>query len=498
MRRRWTTGLQHFKVTPDPGVIEVNLQPSANWQELVGNTTTLYDEARRSRLGTEKFMLDGRHTGTGGGNHIVLGGAAPTTARSSGGPIFCAVSLPIGTTGRRSRTCFPGCSSGRRARPRGPTRPGTKASTSWRRPSARCPKPHMPPWIVDRLFRNLLTDLTGNTHRAEFCIDKLYSPDSADRPAGAGGIPQLRDAAARADEPHAAIAGPRPWSPASGKSRTVSRWSAGARRCTTASCCRTSSCRIFWRSSANCASWGLRFVEPDWFAPHFEFRFPRLGEAAYDGVKIELRQAIEPWHVLGEEASTGGTARYVDSSVERLQVKVRGMTERRHVVACNGRRVPLHPTGTRGEFVAGVRYRAWQPPSCLHPTIGVHTPLVFDVYDAWSNRSIGGCTWHVIASGRPALRDVSGKCGGGRKPPRCAVCPGPHARLHAAAQGRAQPGLSHDARPPPPDERGGVGGNGVGAGMKAYCSPRLPGEGPGVRVIALLHRLRVFARGAVC
>jgi uncharacterized protein (DUF2126 family) len=144
--------------------------------------------------------------------------------------------------------------------------------------------------------------------------------------------------------------------------------------------------------------WGMP-MEPDWFVPHFEFRFPLLGEATYEGVKMELRQAIEPWHVLGEESTNIGTSRFVDSSVERLEVKIRNMTGRRHVVVCNGRRVPLHPTGTRGEYVAGVRYRAWQPPSCLHPTIGVHTPLTFDLYDTWSCRSIGGCAWHVSHPG---------------------------------------------------------------------------------------------------
>ncbi|HEV3004600.1 MAG TPA: transglutaminase family protein, partial [Pirellulales bacterium] len=138
---------------------------------------------------------------------------------------------------------------------------------------------------------------------------------------------------------------------------------------------------------------------PEWFQAHFEFRFPFYGEAAYAGVRVELRSAIEPWNVLGEEPGAGGTARYVDSSVERLQVKTQNMTDPRHIVTCNGRRVPLHPTGTAGEFVAGVRYRAWQPPACLHPTIPVHTPLVFDLYDCWAGRSIGGCTWHVSHPG---------------------------------------------------------------------------------------------------
>ena len=133
--------------------------------------------------------------------------------------------------------------------------------------------------------------------------------------------------------------------------------------------------------------------------PHFEFRFPLLGEATYDGVKIELRQAIEPWHVLGEESVPRPPPATWTLPSSGLEVKVRGMTGRRHVVVCNGRRVPLHPTGTPGEHVAGVRYRAWQPPNCLHPTIGVHTPLVFDLYDRWSGRSIGGCTWHVSHPG---------------------------------------------------------------------------------------------------
>jgi uncharacterized protein (DUF2126 family) len=137
----------------------------------------------------------------------------------------------------------------------------------------------------------------------------------------------------------------------------------------------------------------------DWFLPFLEFRFPQMGEVRLDGVDIELRTAIEPWYVLGEETTSRGTARFVDSSVERLQVKLSGWTEERYVLVCNGRRVPLRPTGTRGEFVAGVRYRAWQPPSSLHPTIGVHAPLSFDVFDTWNGRSVGGCTYHVMHEG---------------------------------------------------------------------------------------------------
>jgi uncharacterized protein (DUF2126 family) len=102
---------------------------------------------------------------------------------------------------------------------------------------------------------------------------------------------------------------------------------------------------------------------------------------------------------MGEEAAAGGTVRYVDSSVERVQAKVSGWVDERFVLACNGVAVPLAPTGTEGEYVAGVRFKAWQPPSALHPTIGAQVPLVFDIYDTWSGRAVGGCTYHVSHPG---------------------------------------------------------------------------------------------------
>jgi uncharacterized protein (DUF2126 family)/transglutaminase-like putative cysteine protease len=400
--------LRAFSLTPDPGVLEVNLPPTSDWDELEQINAILFEEALENRLIAGKFGYDGTHLATGGGSHIVVGGATVPESPILRRPDLLRSMISFWQHHPSLSYLFSGMYVGPTSQYPRVDEARVDALYELELAFSQLPETGCPPHILDGLFRNLLVDVTGNSHRAEFCIDKLFPP------IGQGlrlGLLELR---AFEMAPHyrmgmvemllvrALIAAfwKEPFAPAS-----LVRWGTTLHgRFMLPHFVREDFSEVLGHLGR-----AGYLLDQRWFAAHFEFRFPKIGSIRSDGVELELRQALEPWNVLAEEATSGGTGRSVDSSLERMQVQLTGIpAEGRYIVACNGRRVPLHPADAPGEAVAGIRYRARKLSAALHPTIPVHTPLTFDLIDTWQERSVARCTYYAgppdgrVHTARPA------------------------------------------------------------------------------------------------
>ena len=387
--------LQACMVTPDPGVIEVNLPVTERFGDYTTLMQTVSDAANHAGLTPERYQLDGREVGPGGGHHLTLGGPSTPQSPFLQRPALLASLLRFVQNHPSLSYLFTGQFVGATSQaPRvDEARHEGLYELELALKRAESAGEAVPPWLTDRLFRNLLVDVTGNTHRAEISIDKLFDPQL---PSGRQGILEFR---AFEMPPHermavaqmllvrglVAMLSRRPYR------RPLIRWGSQLHD-------RFMLPHFLWRDFQDVVR-ELREAElpfeAELYRPFLDFKCPLAGRHDIENLQIELRTALEPWPVLGEEGAASGTVRYVDSSVERLEVQVFGLVEGRHEVAVNGVRVPLRPTEVAATRVAGVRFRAWQPPHCLQPTIGIHHPLQFDIVDTWARRSLGAIRYHV-------------------------------------------------------------------------------------------------------
>jgi uncharacterized protein (DUF2126 family)/transglutaminase-like putative cysteine protease len=379
-----------FAVTPDPGVLEVNIPPTATSRQAAELHDTVFEAALACGLSAERYLLDGRAAGSGGGNHLTIGAPTPLGSPWLLRPDLIASLVTFAQHHPSLSYLFSGLFVGPTSQ--APRLDEARHDSLYELEVA-LPKLHdraqpPPPWQVDALLRHLLVDIAGSTHRAEISIDKLYDPGSS---YGRQGLVELRAfempphprmAAAQVVLARALVAAfaEKPYR------HSLVRWGQELHD-------RFMLPHFLWRDFEDVlAATGLPAAA---YEPFVELRCPLAGALAVGDARVEVRNALEPWHVLGEEATQSGTARYVDSSVERVELRAIGLDPERYVVAVNGIAIPLRAVAGRDTRIGGVRFRAWCPPHALQPHLGIHHPLQIAIVDTWAQRGVAGGAYHV-------------------------------------------------------------------------------------------------------
>jgi len=385
--------LRRFAVTPDPGVLEVNLPPAASCREASELHHTVFEAALGAGLTAERYLLDGRAAGSGGGNHITIGGPRAEASPWLQRPSLLASLVAFIQHHPSLSYMFTGMFVGPTSQAPRVDEARHDALYELELALPRLHAPDVPAWQVDALLRHVLVDVAGSTHRAEISIDKLFDPGT---PYGRQGLVELRAfempphprmAAAQAILVRALLAA----FVAEPYAHPLVRWGTRLHD-------RYLLPYWLWQDFegvlAHLAARGVA-LPAEGYRPFVELRCPLVGTLAADGGRVEVRNAIEPWHVLGEETTQTGTARYVDSSLERLELRAIGLDPARYAIAVNGHAVPMRDADGGDLRVGGVRFRAWSPPHALHPHLGIHHPLRIDVVDTWGKRGVAGGAYHV-------------------------------------------------------------------------------------------------------
>ncbi|MGI9212205.1 MAG: transglutaminase family protein, partial [Methylococcaceae bacterium] len=384
--------LGRFSLEPDAAVLKLTLPMTRDWNLSQAALTQAYAEAARLGLHGIHSRNTGTRMGPGGSTDLVLGGEEPADSPF----LFRPQLLRSLITHWQHHPALSYFMSGRQIGPSGhaPRPDEGRPDALYELNIALSRIPHTEPalpWIPDRILRHKLADPAGDIRRAEIRIDQLYDPDRIGQRLGRI---MLRSFETAENGPLAtaqlllvrALVATLAMRPVT---KPLINWG-------TALHDRYMLPGVLWEDLkavlAEIRQCGIP-LQDEWYKPLLELRFPLLGRTQIGPITLEMRSAHEPWPILAEEVTASGVARFVDSANDRVQIEVFGITPGRHILACNGRRVPLQPTATQGHCIAGIRYKAWNPVATLHPTVPPVYELAFDLIDTWTDKVLGGFTY---------------------------------------------------------------------------------------------------------